>query len=81
MQFSAWIMGAAIVAGVGTTTSGVSVKDDYAQKIDTVRQQRVARLTSPSGWLTLVGLDWLKEGKNTVGSAKDNAIVLAGALQ
>ena len=30
MQFSAWIFGAAIVAGVGTTTSSVSVKDDYA---------------------------------------------------
>ncbi len=79
MQVSAWIIGAAIVAGVGTTTSGVSVKDDYAQKIDTARQQRVARLTSPTGWLTLVGLDWLKEGNNTVGSAKDNAIVFAGA--
>ena len=40
------------------------------------REQRVARLTSENGWLTLVGLFWLKPGENTFGRNHRNAIVL-----
>ncbi|WP_243041413.1 DUF1684 domain-containing protein [Dyella sedimenti] len=40
------------------------------------QHKRLERLTSPNGWLTLIGLDWLKEGANRVGSAADNDIVL-----
>ena len=40
------------------------------------REQRVARLTSENGWLTLVGLFWLKPGENTFGRGHRNAIVL-----
>src|ERR1700722_2644847 len=79
MHFSGWIIGAALAAGVGVSTSGVDGGDGYRKQIETVRQQRVARLTAPKGWLTLAGLDWLKDGKNTVGSTADNAIVIAKA--
>ncbi len=41
------------------------------------RAERLAALTKPDGWLTLIGLHFLKEGANRVGSAKDNDIVLA----
>ena len=41
------------------------------------RQVRQAILTKPDGWLTLIGLHFLKEGANRVGSAKDNDVVLA----
>jgi len=41
------------------------------------RAHREQRLSAPDGWLTLVGLDWLKPGPNTVGSAQDNRIRLA----
>ena len=40
------------------------------------KAKRVSNLTSESGWLTLVGLYWLKAGDNSFGSAKDNRIVL-----
>lgn len=40
------------------------------------RQQRIARLTSESGWLTLVGLYWLRSGENTFGRATANRIAL-----
>jgi len=40
------------------------------------RDQRAARLRSEDGWLSLVGLHWLKEGANRVGSATTNDIVL-----
>src|SRR5260370_1049545 len=39
-------------------------------------KKRIDRLTSDDGWLTLVGLYWLKEGKNPVGSGKNNEVVL-----
>jgi uncharacterized protein len=40
------------------------------------RARRIESLTSDSGWLTLTGLFWLKEGSNSFGRAPDNALVL-----
>ena len=40
------------------------------------RTDRVAELTSETGWLTLVGLFWLNPGDNTFGRATANTIVL-----
>ncbi len=34
------------------------------------------RLRGPEGWLTVVGLTWLKPGDNTIGSDPKNAVVL-----
>jgi uncharacterized protein (DUF1684 family) len=50
--------------------------DAYQQSIETWRAARVARLTAPDGWLSLTGLEWLREGPNKVGTAPDNDIVL-----
>lgn len=36
----------------------------------------MARLTGPDGWLTLVGLEWLQEGENLVGSDPSNPVRL-----
>ncbi|HUO85173.1 MAG TPA: DUF1684 domain-containing protein [Thermoanaerobaculia bacterium] len=40
------------------------------------RAERLERLTRPDGWLTLVALEWLEEGGNTIGGAESNDIVL-----
>jgi uncharacterized protein (DUF1684 family) len=48
----------------------------YTQEIDEWKQRRLSRLTREDGWLTLVGLFWLKEGDNTVGADSTNAVVL-----
>src|SRR6185312_15465940 len=78
--FAGVLLGAAVAAGVGVSQAGVGDGQlPYKQQIETWRKQRVDRLTAPTGWLSLVGLDWLKEGPNTIGAAKDNDIVLAGA--
>jgi len=53
--------------------------DDYLVSVEQWRARRIARLTAPDGWLSLIGLHWLEPGPNTLGSAADNAIVLAGA--
>jgi uncharacterized protein (DUF1684 family) len=42
------------------------------------RAQRAKSLSGPDGWLTLVGLEWLKPGQNTIGLADDNSIRLKG---
>lgn len=52
--------------------------DPYLQSIAQWRQARVEALTAPDGWLSLVGLAWLERGANTVGSAADNTVVMAG---
>ena len=50
--------------------------DSYQQDIRQWREGRIQRLTAPEGWLSLVGLEWLKPGANRVGSAAGNDIVL-----
>ncbi|MBL0048292.1 MAG: DUF1684 domain-containing protein [Bacteroidetes bacterium] len=47
----------------------------YLQQIEQWHAKRVANLKSESGWLTVAGLYWLKEGENSVGSAKYNQVV------
>jgi uncharacterized protein (DUF1684 family) len=38
------------------------------------REQHVAELMKPDGWLSLAGLEWLQTGDNSFGSAPDNKI-------
>ncbi|MBN2043424.1 MAG: DUF1684 domain-containing protein [Anaerolineales bacterium] len=42
---------------------------DYFDEIKEYQRQLDEQLRAPDGWLTLVGLHWLNEGKNTVGAA------------
>ncbi|WP_233843127.1 DUF1684 domain-containing protein [Dyella sp. 2HG41-7] len=58
------------------TPQHVSTSDAYQQSIEKWRAERVARLTAPDGWLSLIGLEWLQEGANKVGSASGNDITL-----
>ena len=48
----------------------------YAQEIEQYRVARLAELKSDSGYLSLTGLFWLKEGENKFGSDPVNEIVL-----
>jgi uncharacterized protein len=77
--FSGIVIGAVVATGIGIAGAGVHDAATYTQEIQIWRQDRVQRLTAPTGWLSLVGLEWLKDGVNTLGSAKDNSIVLAKA--
>ncbi|PYS23885.1 MAG: hypothetical protein DMF72_07930 [Acidobacteria bacterium] len=49
----------------------------YAQELSQWQQKRWADLKGDSGWLTLVGLFWLKEGENKFGSDRANDIVIS----
>jgi uncharacterized protein len=73
-------LAAASFAGVSLMSAHVDTgkpATDYAHQIEAWRSGRVERLKAPGGWLSLIGLHWLKDGRNTVGSAKDNDVVLA----
>ena len=58
------------------TPTATAATTAYTQQVQQWRADRVARLTAPDGWLSLIGLEWLKEGDNRVGTAADNDIVL-----
>src|SRR5581483_8137799 len=47
--------------------------------IEQWRAKRLANLKSDTGWLTLTGLFWLKDGENTFGSGAANALRLDNA--
>jgi uncharacterized protein (DUF1684 family) len=50
--------------------------DPYRADVEKFRQQREAKLTSDTGWLTIAGLYFLTKPDTTVGSAADNDVVL-----
>ena len=66
---------AAAILGVATVQA--ADVDSYKHSIEQWQAGRVERLTAPDGWLSLVGLEWLKDGANRVGSAAGNDIVLS----
>ncbi len=49
----------------------------YQAELESWRAERTERLTNEHGWLSLIGLHFLKQGANTIGKAEDNDIVLA----
>ena len=81
MLQSALAVAALVASAAGLSGSGVGTSGDaaYRKQIQDWRTERVEHLRAPYGWLSLVGLDWLKDGRNTLGSAKGNDIVLAKA--
>ena len=48
----------------------------YRKEIEKFRQERVDSLKREDGWLTLVGLYWLKPGENKLGSDPGSAVIL-----
>ena len=69
----AGLSGPAIATGADDGTPDV---ESHHQAIVDWRQARNQRLESETGWLTLVGLEWLQEGENRIGKAGENDIRL-----
>ena len=59
-------------------TSASTPPGDYRDEIRKYRAGREAELKADDGWLTVVGLFWLKPGANVTGSAAGSAIQLPG---
>jgi len=56
------------------------VSNSYVDEIAEWRQAKEAALLADDGWLTLVGLFWLEEGINSVGSDLGSAVLLPDHL-
>ncbi len=56
-----------------TTAANAS---NYQQSVENWRHDYEAKLTSDTGWLTVSGLFWLRDGENSFGSDPKNHIVL-----
>ena len=54
-----------------STTEEQPMSADETAAVEAWRAKRLASLQAPTGWLTLVGLEWLAEGANRLGSAAD----------
>jgi uncharacterized protein (DUF1684 family) len=44
------------------------------------RSKRAAGLQAPEGWLSLIGLDWLKDGDNSFGASEDNRFAISAKV-
>lgn len=54
----------------------VPPREAYVKSVDAWHAERTARLAAEDGWLSLVGLDWLKPGENTLGTASGSTVLL-----
>jgi len=61
----------------GAERDDVDHSEAYAEEIQTWRKERIERLKSPTGWLSLAGLHWLREGTSTIGSDPSGDIVFS----
>jgi uncharacterized protein len=67
----------AIPAGLLLAASLLAQDDNFQKDLAAWRTQHAADLLKPDGWLSLVGLEWLRPGDNDVGAAPDNKIHLS----
>jgi hypothetical protein len=77
LSLGTWTAAASSV--LGQADQRVSDAGGYRRSIESWRAEREAGLKADDGWLTLVGLFWLEEGLNRVGSGPDAEVALAPA--
>ncbi|MFL6262575.1 MAG: DUF1684 domain-containing protein [Thermoanaerobaculia bacterium] len=71
--------GAALWAADAKAPAATTAPPDpaaYRKEVETWRAKRVEGLKKEDGWLTLVGLYWLKPGENRFGSDPGNPVIL-----
>ena len=61
-------IGFGLAIGLTMALAADTAATSYQRSIADWRAQREAKLKAEDGWLTVVGLTWLKEGVNRVGS-------------
>jgi uncharacterized protein len=69
-------MARAQAASTPSAAANTLEMQSWQQNLKAWREQREMQVSARDGWLTLAGLEWLKPGVNTIGSATDNTIHL-----
>src|SRR3954470_12820214 len=60
-----------ILAALAGFLNSAHAQTDYAKEVEKWRQERETNLKKETGWLTVAGLSWLKEGRNTGGAGEN----------
>ena len=55
-------------------------KSTYVREIENWQQKMESDLRAPDSWLALIGLEWLKSGDNTIGSAAECDVHLPASV-
>jgi uncharacterized protein (DUF1684 family) len=73
-----WNPAAALAQDAAAATTVQATADDSAwrQDLEAWRAQRARQISAPDGWVTLVGMEWLKPGANSFGAGIDNQILV-----
>ena len=71
MRKQGWLWASLVPAAAGLLALGATVSADevHRDSIRRWRQRREERLRADGGWLSVVGLFWLKEGENRFGTS------------
>ena len=67
---------AALALPAALVLGAAPIEPPYRASVEAWRAEREAKLRAEDGWLAVAGLHWLREGKNTLGTADGNDIVL-----
>ncbi len=78
VMFCAAALNAVYAAAASAAPTSAELEEER-QHVEEWKAQRLASLTSETGWLTLSGLFWLKPGENTFGSSKSSTFHLDNA--
>ena len=79
----AFLRSTAIVAAIILSIVALGASSDqssWQSELTSWREKRAAGLQAPEGWLSLIGLEWLREGDNSFGMDADNRIQIAGKV-
>jgi len=60
-----------VLAFVLVSLISAQAQTDYSKEVEKWRSDRETNLKKETGWLTVAGLFWLKEGINTVGAGEN----------
>lgn len=69
---TAWLVSLVLLV----TVAFASAQNPYQAEVLAWRADHEAKLKADDGWLTVIGLFWLKEGLNRVGTSKGSEILL-----
>jgi uncharacterized protein (DUF1684 family) len=68
------LLAAGVIAG-GGAKQRARLSEEYLADLNAWKMAREESLRKPDGWLTLVGLSWLEDGVNTLGSDPTSDVV------